>query len=424
MFFKRSKVDKSKAAETAAEPVAASAEAVEAGEAAPAETAEPATPIEPSLSLGAHTNAAGATDPASLGFKTTADLEPAHGPVGQAKAMEALAFGAGMKGSGYHMLVIGREGTGRRTAVRAKLQETARQGGAPGRLGLRQLVRSHRRLSRPEVAGRHGQALRREDGAGHRPARRRPACRVRRRRLRSEAAHDRGGIPLQPRGCAGSAASRGRVAEHRAAAHARRHRRGAGAGRQGRQDRRVQQSCPRRCAARCRPRSPPWRRRSRPFSPSVPTPRRNVARVWSTLNEQVAGRHVRAALDDIKSEFAEVAGVESYLKAAARDLVRNAGLFVGRRRRAGGKLTRGAAAHAALCPLRRARHGDDVGRRRRAHRAGAEPDLRQPVRSRRARRGGGRAKPGGTHQVRRAASRQWRLSAGRRRRAARQRGHR
>ena len=174
MFFKRSKVDKSKAAESAAEPVAASAEAAEP-KATAAETSEPAMPVEPSLSVGAHTNAAGVTDPASLGFKTTADLEPTHGPVGQAKAMEALAFGAGMKGPGYHMLVIGREGTGRRTAVRGKLQETARQGGAPGRLGLRQLVRSHRRVSRPEVAGRHGETLRREDGARHRPARRRPA---------------------------------------------------------------------------------------------------------------------------------------------------------------------------------------------------------------------------------------------------------
>ena len=88
-------------------------------------------PVEPSLSVGAHTNAAGATDPASLGFKTTADLEPTHGPVGQAKAMEALAFGAGMKGPGYHMLVIGREGTGRRTAVRGKLQETAAKAERP-----------------------------------------------------------------------------------------------------------------------------------------------------------------------------------------------------------------------------------------------------------------------------------------------------
>ena len=73
----------------------------------------------------------GATDPASLGFKTTADLEPAHGPVGQEKAMEALAFGAGIKGPGYHMLVIGREGTGRRTAARAKLQEVAEKAERP-----------------------------------------------------------------------------------------------------------------------------------------------------------------------------------------------------------------------------------------------------------------------------------------------------
>jgi len=62
------------------------------------------------------------------------------------------------------------------------------------------------------------------------------------------------------------------------------------------------------------------------------------------LNEQIAGRRVRAALDDLKSEFADVAGVESYLKAAARDLVRNAGLFVAREDRAG-RLVQTAATH-------------------------------------------------------------------------------
>ena len=54
---------------------------------------------------------------------------------------------------------------------------------------------------------------------------------------------------------------------------------------------------------------------------------------------------MRAALDDIKAEFAEVAGVESYLKAAGRDLVRNAGLFVATNGAQASKLTRGAGTH-------------------------------------------------------------------------------
>ncbi len=47
-----------------------------------------------------------------------------------------------------------------------------------------------------------------------------------------------------------------------------------------------------------------------------------------TLNEQIAGRQVRAVLEDMTSEFSTVTGMERYLKAAGRDLVRNAGVFL------------------------------------------------------------------------------------------------
>ena len=230
MFFKRSKIDKKSAAETAAEATAAPVETVEAAEtAAPVEAAPQAEAVEPSLSVGAHTNAAGATDPASLGFKTTADLQSAHGPVGQTKAMDALSFGAGIKGSGFHMLVIGREGTGRRTATRAKLQEAGAKAGRPADwvyVSSFDPTGGFRALKLPAGTAK---PFRRKDGAGDRPTRRRIARCIRRRRLRPEAPQDRGGISLQPRGCAGSAAPRGRVTEHRAVADAGRYRRRAGA---------------------------------------------------------------------------------------------------------------------------------------------------------------------------------------------------
>ena len=47
------------------------------------------------------------------------------------------------------------------------------------------------------------------------------------------------------------------------------------------------------------------------------------------LNEQVAGRQVRAALDELKIQFGDTSGVESFIKAAGRDLIRNAALFLG-----------------------------------------------------------------------------------------------
>ncbi len=144
----------------------------------------------------------------------------------------------------------------------------------------------------------------------------------------------------------------------------------------------------------------------------------------AALNEQVAGRHVRAALDDLKSEFAEVAGVESYLKAAARDLVRNAGLFVGADGTPAGKLTRGA----AVSP-RFARYAVHVMATTTA--AGGAPIVQEPNPTYanlfgRIELGAGAdgQRPGGAHQAGRPASRQRRLSAGRRRCAARQCGHR
>ena len=124
MFFKRSKVDKSKAPNDAPEAAPAAQSAAE-------EAAAATSPIEPASPLGAHTNSAGLTDAASLGFKTTADLKPTEGPIGQTKALEAIQFAAAMKGPGYHMLVVGPTGSGRRTATRARLQEVASKAERP-----------------------------------------------------------------------------------------------------------------------------------------------------------------------------------------------------------------------------------------------------------------------------------------------------
>ena len=384
MFFKRSKVDKSKAAESAAEPVAASAEAAEP-KATAAETSEPAMPVEPSLSVGAHTNAAGVTDPASLGFKTTADLEPTHGPVGQAKAMEALAFGAGMKGPGYHMLVIGREGTGRRTAVRGKLQETAAKAERPADwvyVSSFDPTGGFRALKLPAGTAKpfaEKMALAIDQLADALPAafaaddydlkRRTIEEEFRFSRedaleaLRREAELQNIALLRTPAGIAVAPVLEGKVVKND-----------------------VFNNLPEALRREVQTKIAALEAEIEAILAERPDAEKERRARLATLNEQVAGRHVRAALDDLKSEFAEVAGVESYLKAAARDLVRNAGLFVGCRRHAGRQADARRRRVAALCPLRRARHGDNGCCRRRAHRAGAEPDLRQPVRSRRARR--------------------------------------
>jgi hypothetical protein len=65
-------------------------------------------------------------DPKTLGFETTADIEPGDGLVGQARALNALTFGAGMKGPGYNILVTGNDRSGYAATVRSELQSIAR----------------------------------------------------------------------------------------------------------------------------------------------------------------------------------------------------------------------------------------------------------------------------------------------------------
>jgi lon-related putative ATP-dependent protease len=68
-------------------------------------------------------------DPATLGFKTTAELDGPGGIVGQERAAEALSFGIGVAHEGYNVFVMGPGGSGKRTLVQGALEERAR--GAP-----------------------------------------------------------------------------------------------------------------------------------------------------------------------------------------------------------------------------------------------------------------------------------------------------
>ena len=62
-------------------------------------------------------------DPDSLGFATTAEVEPVEGIVGQPTAVEALQFGLEIDAPGQHIFVRGLAGTGRLTLVRRLLEK-------------------------------------------------------------------------------------------------------------------------------------------------------------------------------------------------------------------------------------------------------------------------------------------------------------
>jgi lon-related putative ATP-dependent protease len=57
----------------------------------------------------------------ALGFKTTAELEPINGLIGQDRALRAIQFGADMKANDFNMFVLGPSSTGKSTAVKAYL---------------------------------------------------------------------------------------------------------------------------------------------------------------------------------------------------------------------------------------------------------------------------------------------------------------
>jgi len=64
-------------------------------------------------------------DPEQFDFKTTADLEDLTEVLGQARAVEALQFGIGIRREGYNLFVLGAPGTGKHHVVQQFLGERA-----------------------------------------------------------------------------------------------------------------------------------------------------------------------------------------------------------------------------------------------------------------------------------------------------------
>jgi len=64
-------------------------------------------------------------DSKALGFKTTAELEPATGLAGQERALAAIDFGLSMRARDFNIVVVGPSSTGKSTSVRAHLAKIA-----------------------------------------------------------------------------------------------------------------------------------------------------------------------------------------------------------------------------------------------------------------------------------------------------------
>lgn len=71
------------------------------------------------------------SDPAWLDFETTAELSDSADIVGQARALDAIAFGIDIKQPGFNLFVLGEPGSGRHAAVRRLLEAKAAGEPAP-----------------------------------------------------------------------------------------------------------------------------------------------------------------------------------------------------------------------------------------------------------------------------------------------------
>ncbi len=70
-------------------------------------------------------------DSASLGFKTTDELQPVNGLIGQDRALKAIQFGANIKSHDFNVFVLGPPASGKSTAVRAYLGPKAAEAPPP-----------------------------------------------------------------------------------------------------------------------------------------------------------------------------------------------------------------------------------------------------------------------------------------------------
>lgn len=70
-------------------------------------------------------------DPSGLGFRTTAELEPASSLIGQDRALKAIQLGANIKQPDFNLFVLGPPESGKTTAVQAYLDKKAKSEPSP-----------------------------------------------------------------------------------------------------------------------------------------------------------------------------------------------------------------------------------------------------------------------------------------------------
>ena len=70
-------------------------------------------------------------DPGTLPFRSTAEVEPLQGTIGQPRALDAIEFGLEVAAAGYNLFVAGQPGSGRTQTILDHLERVARTRPAP-----------------------------------------------------------------------------------------------------------------------------------------------------------------------------------------------------------------------------------------------------------------------------------------------------
>ena len=70
-------------------------------------------------------------DLSDLPFKTTDDVQPLEGTIGQERALSALEFGLDINSHGFNIYILGESGTGKMTTIRKILEEKAKDEPTP-----------------------------------------------------------------------------------------------------------------------------------------------------------------------------------------------------------------------------------------------------------------------------------------------------
>jgi len=275
------------------------------------------------------------TDPKTLGFKTTADIEPAAGLAGQERALAAIAFGAAIRAADFNVFVLGPPGTGKSAAVTAFLQGKAASAPTPpdwvyvhnfadpnrpralalppGRAaslahGMRETLDELRTILPLAFEGEHyhigRRAIEEEFLSGHEDAL---------DSLKAKAQAQGIAIQRTPAGFAMAPTHEGKAVKPE-----------------------VYQQLPEKMQQDVAARVDAMQAELQDVLARMPAAERLRRARLRELDEEIAARTVVAAFAGMEAAFADLPGVLAYLGDAGADLIRNASLFLGRGGEGGG----------------------------------------------------------------------------------------